>query len=208
MSWRIRREGTTTATTLPSAQAIIDGLKDGQWATSDEIAGPGEAMFRAIESHPSFAEAVAELEELPPAPEEETHLDMNPLIDVALVLLIFFILTATYSTLRRTVELPPEPPEENLAKSAVPKLKDLQDRVFKVIVRMETAETPVIRVEGKVVPVEELEAEMTEWVKKKGRTEAYVDVGADVEWGLEIKIIEATRGAEVRRIYWPKSKKN
>ena len=52
----------------------------------------------------------------------------------------------------------------------------------------------------------DLEAEFTEYVKKKGKTEAFIDVGPGVEWGTEIKVIEATRGAEVRRIYWPKGK--
>ena len=37
---------------------------------------------------------------------------MNPLIDVALVLLIFFILTTTYEELRKEF-LPPEPQAEN-----------------------------------------------------------------------------------------------
>ena len=204
MSWQVRREGAARAATLPSAQAVLDAVKDGDWASTDEVRGPGEAKWREIASHPQFEEAIAELEEPLPAPEEETHLDMNPLIDVSLVLLIFFILTATYATLRRTVDLPPEPPE-NSPVATVPKLKDIQDRVFKVVVRME-GDDPVVRVENKVVPWADLEAEMTEYVKKKGKTEAYVDVGPDVKWGTEIKVIEATRGAEVRRIYWPKGK--
>ena len=147
MTWHLRREGAAKSVAVPSAQAVLDGLRDGEWDSSDEVRGPSEAAWRPIESHPQFEEAVADLEEPAPAPEEETHLDMNPLIDVSLVLLIFFILTATYATLRRTVELPPEPPADT-ASAKVPKLKDIQDRVFKVIVRME-GDDPVVRVEGK-----------------------------------------------------------
>ncbi|MGL6072988.1 MAG: ExbD/TolR family protein [Fimbriiglobus sp.] len=207
MSWLIRKEGSTRASSLPTPQAILDAVKDGDWDATDEIRGPGEKSWRAIEAHPAFEEAIAELEAPPPPPEEETHLDMNPLIDVALVLLIFFILTATYATLRRTVELPAEPPEEQTQKSAVPKLKDIQDRIFKVTVRMEDENTPVVRVENKVVALNDLEAEFKDWVKNRGRKEAYIDVGPDVLWGVEIKVLEATRGAEVQRIHWPRSKR-
>ena len=205
MTWQLRREGATAAIPLATAQAVIDGVKDGEWAASDEVRGPGDTAWRRIETHPQFEEAIGEMEgpELPPV--EETHLDMNPLIDVSLVLLVFFILTATYATLRRTVELPPEPPPQESQKASLPKLKDLEDRAFKVIVRME-GDDPVVRVEGKVVALADLEAEMTEYVKRKGKTEAFIDVSADVKWGVEIKVIEATRGAEVRRIYWPKGK--
>ncbi len=205
MSWLLRREGASTTVTLPSAQAVLDGVKDGEWAASDEVRGPGEKSWRAIESHPQFEEAIGEMEEPELPPVEETHLDMNPLIDVSLVLLVFFILTATYSTLRRTVELPPEPPPQESQRSSVPKLKDMEDRVFKVIVRME-GDDPVVRIEGKVVALADMEAEMTEYVKRKGKPEAFVDVSSDVKWAVEIKVMEATRGAEVRRIYWPKGK--
>lgn len=184
---------------------MLDGLKDGEWAATDAVRGPGDSTFRPLESHPVFEEAVAELEEPEPAAEEETHLDMNPLIDVSLVLLIFFILTATYATLRRSLELPPEPPDPKAERASIPKLSDLKDRVFKVVVTLEGDE-PVVRVEGKVVPWADLEAEMTEYVQKKGKAEAYVDVSPDVLWRDQIRVLEATRGAEVRHIYWPKGK--
>lgn len=205
MSWLLRREGASKAIPLPSAQAVLDGVKDGEWAASDEVRGPGENTWRAIETHPQFEEAIGEMEEPEMPPPEETHLDMNPLIDVSLVLLVFFILTATYSTLRRTVDLPPEPPDPQGQRAKLPNIDEMKDRVFKVIVRME-GDDPVVRIEGKVVPLDGLEAEMTEYVKRKGKTEAFVDVSSDVKWAVEIKVMEATRGAEVRRIYWPKGK--
>jgi len=203
--WTVRRDGSSSRAEFPTAQAAIDAFADGEFAGTDEVAGPNETRFRSFESHPVFEETVAELEAPLPEPEEETHLDMNPMIDVSLVLLIFFILTATYATLRRTVELPAEPPEESQKAAAIPKLKEIQDKVFKVIVRVE-AEQVVVRIEGRLVELDKLEAEMTEQVKRFGKPEAFIDVGPGVLWGTEVKIIEACRGAEVRRIHWPKSK--
>ena len=50
---------------------------------------------------------MADYEPPPPKhPEDETRLDMNPLIDVALVLLIFFMLTTTYEELRKEFNPP------------------------------------------------------------------------------------------------------
>ena len=110
--WQIRHEGSPHIVDLPSATRVLEGIRDGDWEATDEVRGPDEKQWQAIEDHPLFAETMAELE--PPAMEkpDETRLDMNPLIDVALVLLIFFIITATYSSLRRSLELPPIQPEE------------------------------------------------------------------------------------------------
>jgi len=204
-SWTVRREGSGKRVEYASAQAVIDAFADGDLAVDDEVAGPTENRFRAIEAHPVFEETIAELEAPLPEADEETHLDMNPMIDVSLVLLIFFILTATYATLRRTVELPAEPPEESQKAASIPKLKDIQEKVFKVVVRLE-AEQVLVRVEGRLVDLDKLEAEMIDQVKRFGKPEAFIDVGPGILWGTEIKIIEACRGAEVRRIHWPKSK--
>lgn len=204
-TWTVRRDAGGPRVEYATAQDVIDAFADGELAVDDEIAGPNDSRFRLLEAHPVFEATIAELEAPLPEAEEETHLDMNPMIDVSLVLLIFFILTATYATLRRTVELPAEPPEESHKAASMPKLKDIQDKVFKVIVRTENNQV-VVRVEGRIVDFDKLEAEMTEQVKRFGKPEAFIDVGPGILWGTEIKIIEACRGAEVRRIHWPKSK--
>src|SRR6478672_4788828 len=134
-SWHVRHEGSPKAVEVPSAARVLEGLRDGDWTAEDEVRGPGDRNWRAIHDHPVFTEVVSELEDEEPMVPDETHLDMNPLIDVALVLLIFFILTATVSSLQRSIELPPEPPEGE-AKAAVKK-EDLKDRAFKVKMRME-----------------------------------------------------------------------
>src|SRR4051812_31415454 len=98
MAWQVRHEGSPRVVRDLTAQQIVDGLRDGLWEPTDEVQGPGEARWRAIEAHPQFAEAALDLETPPPAhPPEATSLDMNALIDVCLVLLIFFILTTSYA---------------------------------------------------------------------------------------------------------------
>lgn len=199
--WHVRHEGSPTATEVPSAQRVLEGLRDGDWEPTDEVRGPTDRGWVAIEEHPQFAEAVAEMEPPPAEKPDETRLDMNPLIDVALVLLIFFILTATYTSLRRAIELPPEPSEG--AAAQVAKKEDIQDRSFTVKIRMNEG-TPVIKIDDRVVLPNELEKQIQDYVKKTGRKEMLADVGPDVPWGVEAKLYDAAKAADIHQIYWPK----
>jgi biopolymer transport protein ExbD len=205
--WTILRQGGRQEYPFTSAQQIVDALADGELEPQDLVRGPNDASFLPLENHSRFSEVIAELETPPPPPEEETHLDMNPLIDVALVLLIFFILTASYASLRRSIELPTEPVADQERPTAIPKLQDLQDRVFKVVVRQEN-NLVIVRLDNRVIPMNQLETEMTEQVKRFGKPEAFIDIGPGVSWGTETQVIDACRGAEVRKIHWPKPKPN
>ncbi len=209
MTWHVRPEGTAGTgrrpREFPSAQAVVDALKDGEIASADDMRGPGDAGWVAIEAHPTFAEIAADLDAPPPAPEEETHLDMNPMIDVSLVLLVFFILTATYSTLTRTFDLSKEQaPSEGAAK--LPKIEEIRDRAVTVSVKME-ADVPVVRLENRVLPMDDLERDLTAMVKVGGRKDAYLDIGPGVPWGVTVKVYEACRGAEVQRTWRPNKKR-
>src|SRR5205823_5338981 len=107
MSWKIRHEGSPRSIDVASLQQVVEGLQDGLWEPTDEVMSPQDKDWVAIENHPQLAEVAMDLE--PPAAsahEDETRLDMNPLIDVALVLLIFFILTTSYAALQRMLEMP------------------------------------------------------------------------------------------------------
>ncbi len=203
-TWRIRHEGSPQSVEIPSAARILEGVRDGEWEPTDEIRGPGETTWRSIEDHPAFAEAVADLEPPKPRPPEDDRLDMNPLIDVALVLLIFFMITTTYESLRRAIDLPPEPPKDK-SKSRMVKPDDIKDRVFKVKMWME-GETPRVQIEDKVVPMEDLEKELKEVVRSTGRKEMYVDVSGDVLWDYEARLYDAAKGAEIHNIFWPKGR--
>ncbi len=204
-TWLVRREGSPRAAEVPSAQRVLEGLRDGDWDPTDEVRGPADSDWVAIENHPQFAAAVAEMEPPPPPHPDETRLDMNPLIDVALVLLIFFILTATYTTLRRVLDLPPEPTDEKGKPTQTVRFQDLKDRVFTVKVRMEEGK-PVIKLENRVVLLDEIDAAIQEYVRNTGRKEMWADVAPDVPWGIEARIYDAAKGADVHQIYWPKGK--
>lgn len=203
-TWRIRYEGSPAVVDVPSATRVVEGLRDGEWEPTDEVRGPGDPGWTPIEDHPQFAEAVAELG--PPAGEhpDETRLDMNPLIDVALVLLIFFILTTTYASLRRTIDVPAAPDSEGKV-SAQPKTEEIENRTFHVTCWMEDGK-PTIKIENEVVDPKNLEKAVKEYVKSTGRREMLLEVDGRVPWGVEASIHDAAKAAEIHQI-WRKPKK-
>ncbi|MBA4062609.1 MAG: hypothetical protein C0501_02660 [Isosphaera sp.] len=196
-AWLVRQEGSPEAVVVPSADAVLDGLRDGNWGPTDEVKGPGDGRWVAIEEHPAFA-AAAEEAEPPKAVADETHLDMNPLIDVCLVLLIFFILTITYASLERAITVPPVDPQEKGPSNQV-NIKDIRDKVFVVRAKMD-GEKAVVRVEKTEVALAEVFGEMKRVIGETGRKEMVLDVDKDVPWGVVTTILDAAKGNGVTEV--------
>src|SRR5947209_1531443 len=159
--WRIRHEGSPKSVDGLSLAQVVEGLQDGKWEPTDEVMGPGEGQWVPIESHPQLAEVAADLE--PPAPREyddESRIDMNALIDVCLVLLIFFMITTTYAALQKRMDAP-----DSAKGPAVLGSKFVQNQMILVTLRMEGGR-PVIRVERDDVPEERLQAELRKFVRQ------------------------------------------
>ncbi len=194
--WQVRKEGSPDVLGLPTAAEVLTGLRDGNFLPTDEVKGPTDTAWLPIEAHPTFAEAAQDVDP-PPEEADDTHLDMNPLIDVCLVLLIFFILTITYATLERALDVP----EDTADDKGIPQIHkdELKDRVFKVIVKMD-GEKAVIKIEGKVVAKEQIFTEMQSIINSTGRKEMLLDIDRDVPWGIETSILDAAKGNKVHRI--------
>ena len=197
-AWLVRQYGASTAISVPSAGDVLTGLRDGNWLPSDEVKGPTDTIWRAIEQHPTFIAAASEVEEQPPPVEEDANLDMNPLIDVCLVLLIFFILTITYASLERAIDIPDENNDKK-GPTTVVKFQDVKDRVFVVSAKME-GEKVVVKIENEETPVEQIEAKMKQVINSTGRKEMVLNIDRDVPWGVETAILDAAKGNGVHSI--------
>jgi biopolymer transport protein ExbD len=102
MTWKVRHEGSSRSAPVGTLDEIHQGLADGLWSPEDEVQAPGETAWTPLSAHPATEDAAAEVE--PPEPahhEDETHLDMTALIDVCLVLLIFFMLLVGYTAMHK-----------------------------------------------------------------------------------------------------------
>src|SRR5262249_32357713 len=150
--------------TLPQ---VAQGLMDGQWEPTDEVMGPEDRQWVAIENHPQLADLAMDLEPPPPPHRpDETTLDMNPLIDVCLVLLIFFILTTTYAARQKVLDMP-RVSEKDVVKPLIREVKEdvVKDLMIKVSAR-QVSGRPVIRVEQNEVDLQNLVGELQRYVKQ------------------------------------------
>lgn len=198
MTWKIRHEGSPRSIEGLALPQVLEGLRDGLWEPTDEVMGPQDQQWVALENHPQLAETVADLEPPPPkVHEDETRLDMNPLIDVALVLLIFFILTTTYETLRKVLDMP------NISvSSAKGKLREMPaDKVKELMINVvarQGKDGPVIRVEDQLVEMKDLTTTLKQFVRATRKTEMFIDA-AGVDWGTVVSIQDAAKGSGIQK---------
>jgi biopolymer transport protein ExbD len=205
MSWRVRLEGSGNVVELPTAQKVLEGIREGEWEPSDEVRGPIDRDWTPIEEHAQFADVISEMGPPPAEEVDESRLDMNPLIDVALVLLVFFILTTTYSILRRTIDVPGEPEQQKDGQQAKPKPQDVQERMFKVELWM-VDERPRLKINDRIIEMEDVEKTLTDTVKATGKREILLEFEGRVPWGVVAKVIDAAKVAEVVNVNLKKKK--
>jgi biopolymer transport protein ExbD len=196
MTWKVREEGSPRVRDGLSLEQVFEGLAEGEWSPTDEVRGPDDADWTRFENHPTFADAVA-LEPLPSHEDDETHIDMTPLIDVAMVLLVFFILIFTYAVLEKRLEAP----SAGQTGPAVITDKEVTDLMIKVTVRRENGKT-VYRIEDNAdpVPPERLLGELAQFVRKTKHTMLALEVEADVPHGDTVFVEDQARGAGMERV--------
>jgi biopolymer transport protein ExbD len=207
--WQIRHEGSPQARGGLTLAQIVEGLRDGAWEPTDEVMGPDDRGWLPIESHPQLADVAADQEPPPPRSHpDETHLDMNALIDVCLVLLIFFMLTTSYvAAVQKVVPLPAQSPDKRpvrvfnqiqVAQSMI-RVEATLDRSGKPIIRVQNQPVSVVQEDG-TLDGPRLTAVLRPYVRGEHRTEMLLDA-RDVSWGLYIAIQDAAKAAGVTMIH-------
>jgi biopolymer transport protein ExbD len=197
MNWKVRHEGSPQSIEMEQ-QELLDGLLDGAWEPTDEVMGPNDDTWTAIENHPMLAEIAADLEPKQPKPyDDETRLDMNALIDVTLVLLIFFILTTTVAALQKRLEAPTA--EKGKVKVPVFTKEEVKEQMIHVAAKMEDGK-PVVRIEDMPVDPLRLVAELRKFVKETRKTDLLLEHDDFVPQDLVVKIIDSAKGAGMNRV--------
>jgi len=197
MSWKVRHHGETQFTGNQTVLQIAEGLRDGTWDSEDEVQGPGELKWTTLSDHPVFEELVAAIDEAEEEHEvEDHHIDMNPLIDVCLVLLVFFILATTMAVMEKVLNMP-----EGKKESKNPVTVTEADARKKMILveAKKTEGKTVYLVEKKEVPVANLGNTLKEIVQNENKKQLVIDAQG-VEWGAVIRIIDAATGAGIEKV--------
>ena len=196
MTWKVRQEGSPQVRDDLTTGQILAGLEEGEWSPTDEVRGPGDRDWAHFEDHPAFADAVA-LEPFPSHVDDETHVDMTPLIDVVMVLLVFFILLFTYSVLEKRLEAPNASSAH--AGPAIITRQEVKEQMIQVTLRRDDGRT-LYRVEDKEVPKDQLEAALRSYVRKDNRTTLLLDADPDVPHGDTVYVEDKARGAGMERV--------
>ena len=213
MSWKVRHEGSPKAIEGMTPGQIAQGLLDGRWEPTDEVMGPQDNRWIALEEHPNFAATAAEVEPPPKKPEDdESRIDMNALIDVCLVLLVFFILTTSYAILQKLVTAPGVG-EQAKDGSHIISHEQVDRAMIEVEVRMAQAGgkgkfTPVCLVKedakkpAKPVEKQALADKLQEISKKTGKKEVLLDCDDSVPLGYvqEVRDDAASAGINMVRL--------
>ena len=197
MTWKVREEGSPRVREGLSLEQVLEGLEEGEWGPTDEVRGPDDRDWTPFENHPTFADAVA-LEPLPGHEDDETHIDMTPIIDVAMVLLVFFILIFTYSVLEKRLEAAQG---RRQAGPAVITHEEVKNQMIKVTATRENGHT-VYRVEddAKPVPPDQLGAVLGRFVRSTSHTTLLLAAADDVPHGDTVFVEDQAKGAGMDKV--------
>ncbi len=199
MSWRLRHEGSPQPIGQPlSTEQIVEGMKDGVYATSDEVKGPADTKWTRLEAHPHFAE-VAEVVQ---AIDEEVHhevddnnIDMNPLIDVCLVLLVFFILATTMSVMEKVMSLP-----SNKQSNSKPRQLTEEQAKKYIMVKVEKKGSETIYKVNEYAATEDKLVRELERLVSEGKSELILEIAPGVDFGSYTVVVDKAREARIDKI--------
>ncbi len=200
MAWRLRHEGSPQPVPQPlTSEQIVEGLKDGVYATTDEVRGPSDAKWIALETHPNFAEVsevIQAIEEEAGHEPDDNHIDMNPLIDVCLVLLVFFILATTMSVMEKVMSLPPN--QSDSKKPPVTLTEEQAKKYIMLKVEKKGTET-VFNVNNYETKEEDLLRELERFVRE-GKSIMVLDIAPNVEFNAYILVKDVATQAHIDKI--------
>jgi biopolymer transport protein ExbD len=197
-TYKVRHEGSPSAVGDLSLPQVVEGLRDGLWEPTDEVMGPQDAGWVPIEDHPDLAEVAADIEPPPAAAhEDETRLDFTPLIDVCLVLLIFFMIITTYSMLQKRLQQP-DPAKEGPGKTVWTPEK-VKAQTIPVTIKMQDGK-PVIRIADQEVDPAGLADTLRHMSKQSEKTTLSLQFDDDVPHGAVVAVQDAAAGAGLEKI--------
>jgi biopolymer transport protein ExbD len=206
MTWRFRREGSTQESRDLTFEQIAFGLRDGKIEPSDEVLGPSDAQWQAIENHPDLADIADEVAEPPRRVHEEpTSLDMNPLIDVCLVLLVFFILTTSYAAAVMKV-IPLASVHQDKDKKGTPVITakeakrminvEASKRGGKILIRIQGQSPDILAADGSI-DAEKLKTAFKAHTSGADRKTEMLLEAHDIDWGTVVRIQDHAKAAGV-----------
>lgn len=179
----------------------MEGFRDGVYSTTDEVRGPGDTNWIHLEDHPYFVDAVEMVQQ---AQEdyvheaEDNHIDMNPLIDVCLVLLVFFILATTLSVMQRAMDMPRNQQDNDKPPPVIP--PEMLEKFIIVKVEKNAKGDVTYKVNDYETSADTLLRELERKVTTERKTDLVIDVQPGVPFSSYVFVVDMGKEARVSKI--------
>jgi len=175
---------------------IIASLDGGALSGEDYVRREGETRWRKIASIRRLAShAPAPEPILRRTPEPAEVMDLTPLVDVTFLLLLFFMLTASF-TIQKTIEAPQPESDERRTAQALVRLEDLKRE--NVIVRIDADNA--ISVDEEETPVASVAAALRQRLRSTGKTQLVIKADDEALHEAVVAVIDAANEVGMQRI--------
>lgn len=191
--WNLRNHDSDSKSILLESIEIQDLIVSGLLSINDEIRKEGETSWKTFEDYPEFDDTFSVKSSI--KHDEDENIDMNALIDVCLVLLVFFILLTSYAKLVQHLEAAKTNPD-----SKIPSITTTQaDQKTKVVIKTEAGKT-LFYINEQVVESENLTTALKASARKLKSKDLILFYSDDVPYQAVISIQDAARAADFQQI--------
>ena len=125
---------------------------------------------------------------------DEDELDMTPMVDVTFLLLIFFMITASFQMQRSLPASPPEA-EQEAAASAV-----TEDEPDEEPVIVEVSEDNAVFIDGRRIPLPEVADALIQLKAETPRVELVMEVDPAALHGTVVTVVDGAAAAGIERV--------
>ncbi len=191
--WDLRNHDSDSKSILLESIEIQDLIVSGLISINDEIRKEGETTWKTFLDYPEFDDTFSVKSSI--KHDEDENIDMNALIDVCLVLLVFFILLTSYAKLVQHLEAAKTNPD-----SKIPSITTTQaDQKTKVVIKTEAGKT-LFYINEQVVESENLTTALKASALKLKSKDLILFYSDDVPYQAVISIQDAARAADFQQI--------
>ena len=191
--WDLRNHDSDSKSILFESIEIQDLIVSGLISINDEIRKEGETTWKTFLDYPEFDDTFSVKSSI--KHDEDENIDMNALIDVCLVLLVFFILLTSYAKLVQHLEAAKTNPD-----SKIPSITTAQtDQKTKVVIKTEAGKT-LFYINEQVVESENLTTALKASARKLKNKDLILFYSDDVPYQAVISIQDAARAADFQQI--------
>ncbi len=191
--WDLRNHDSDSKSILLESIEIQDLIVSGLISINDEIRKEGETTWKTFLDYPEFDDTFSVKSSI--KHDEDENIDMNALIDVCLVLLVFFILLTSYAKLVQHLEAAKTNPD-----SKIPSITTTQaDQKTKVVIKTEAGKT-LFYINEQVVESENLTTALKTSARKLKSKDLILFYSDDVPYQAVISIQDAARAADFQQI--------